>query len=476
MATGLGYKAKASWNNSGYAAAWGIISANGFGKYNKIPYVSESISDAYGWLKDDVLDGSQGRASMVNVSILPNGNLELQGSYLGMGNIIACAMGYERVRSLTILESPDITTPVLTGRTATGGTSGTLVDSGASWTTNQFAGMYVRNEEFWASDNSANCWVGRIASNNGTTLTLADSWGAPHNGDSYSIGYSFLHKYEMSKNLHQETFASIITSEDSFLNTGYCTRVGCLLIDKGVQVWEWERCMVESIAFKMTADGLKVTAEIVPYLRDITPDLTDSSGCMFHALENTAYAGGLVLRPNRILRGDATFRIDDYSASTELTNADDLGISEFELKIKNNLQSDLQTTATGKYRAEPVRSAKREVTGSFTVPRYTATTLQGKLAAGTTLMATLSCLGPVIGAGSEQEEFNIYMRALKLEKGDSPVAGPQPLEEKYTFTCLAPAGDSDGMPTESEGTDNSEVIITMRNANPYNAFMDQGAE
>lgn len=477
MATGLGYKSKAAWVMGSYLNTW-PAAVGGSSLYSQIPFISESLSESYGWLNDDTLDGSQGRANMVNVSILPNGNLELQGSYLGLGNIIACAMGYERMRSLTILESPDITTAVTSG-TASGGAAGTLIDTGAGWVVNAYAGMFVRNETLAASSNVGNIGVARIASNTEDTLTLADGWTtAPGNGDLYTIGYSFLHKYEMSKNLHSELITNIISSEDAFLNAAYINRRADLLIDKGVQVWEWENCMIESITFKLTADGLKVSVEVIPYLRDITPDVTDMTDTYvkYHALQNTAYAGGLILKPNRILRGDATFRIDDYSAAAALSSADNIGISEFELKIKNNLQIDLQTTATGKYRAEPVRNGKREVTGSFTAPRYVSTTLQGKLAAGTVMMASLSCLGPVIGAGSEQEELNIYMRALKLEKGESPVSGPQALEEKYNFTCLNPAGVSAGMPAMSEGTDNSEVIITMRNANPYNAFMNQIVE
>ena len=471
MATGLGYATKAAWRMAGPATAWGSIVQATCGSYHKIPYKSESLSENYGWLNQDVLDGSQGRSTMNHVSILPNGNLELQGSYLGLGPIIACCMGYERVRSLTILESPDYYA-VTTG-TASGGAAGTLIDTGAGWVVNAYAGMYVRNEELAASDNSGNIGVRRIVSNTEDTLTVTPDWTtAPDNGDSYTIGAVFAHQYEMAKNMHQELASDIITTEDAWKNAAYITRVGTLLIDKGVQVWEWERCMVESIEFKLNQDGLMVTAELIPYLRDITPGVTDSSVWKYHALQDTAYAGGIILKPNRVLRGDATFTIGDFSTSSDGRAA--LGISEFTLKIKNNLDTETQTTATGKYRAEPVRNGKREVTGSLAVPRYTSTTLQGKLAAGTMQMAGLSFVGPEISTpGADTEVLLIQMRSFLLEKGESPVSGAQALDEKYNFKCFAPDGNPSGFLSESAGSDNSEVIILNTNADPFNAFMGQ---
>jgi hypothetical protein len=179
------------------------------------------------------------------------------------------------------------------------------------------------------------------------------------------------------------------------------------------------------------------------------------------------------LKNSRILRGDATFRLDSYSTGTALTSADNLGITEFELKIKNNLQADLQTTGTGYFRAEPVRMGRREVTGSFTVPRHIAVTRLSNYTAADMLMASLTFSNATAIWGYYEAFLKLWIRSLKLTKADVAVPGPEVLEEKFNFTAISPAGDSAGMPADSEGADNSEVIIELQNADPFNYFMGQ---
>lgn len=62
-----------------------------------------------------------------------------------------------------------------TSVTATGGSATTVVDSGASWTTNQFQGAYIRALTGTAGNIGQ---IREIASNNGTTLTLATAFPA----------------------------------------------------------------------------------------------------------------------------------------------------------------------------------------------------------------------------------------------------------------------------------------------------------
>jgi hypothetical protein len=98
-------------------------------------------------------------------------------------NTEACWMWNSQVMALTK------TPKALTTGAATGGSTTTVVDSGASWTVNQFAGGYVRMKDGTAGNIGK---VSRIASNTSTTLTLAEAMpSGVASGDDYEISGVF---------------------------------------------------------------------------------------------------------------------------------------------------------------------------------------------------------------------------------------------------------------------------------------------
>ncbi|NDC57823.1 MAG: hypothetical protein EBZ50_03135 [Alphaproteobacteria bacterium] len=89
-----------------------------------------------------------------------------------------------RMRPMGVQASGD------TAQTTTGGSTTTLVRSGASWTVNQWAGWYC-----WISAGTGAGQMARIVSNTATTLTLVDAvtggalGAAIGSGATYTIGY-----------------------------------------------------------------------------------------------------------------------------------------------------------------------------------------------------------------------------------------------------------------------------------------------
>lgn len=475
---GKGYLSKAAlriigYNSGAYAypTALGTPTPQTLGAYDQIPFISESVQEKLAWLDDATLDGTAGRSKLDNISNIGGGSIDLRGGYYGIGPIIAAAMGYERVRDATsIAESPTVTTS--DSGTASAGAASTLTDSSKSWTTNVYVGRFVRITTIAASPNGK-IDVRRITSNTGTVLTVSPNWTTnPGSGDTYEIIRACVHTYEMSENLHSEPITNILA--DAWNTSAYIVRLAVMAVDKGVASWEWQACAIEELNFKLNKDGLFITAELVPFgvdRRTSSRNATSTTWSYHYHIPNNVTLDDAYLKNFRILRGDATFRLGSYSTSVSLDSSNNLGITEFELKIKNNLQVDLQTTSSGKYRVEPVRSGRREVSGSLMVPRHVATTRLSNYTDQDMLMASLVFAGPSSGSVAHGLEF--WMRSLKLTKADVQVGGPQVLEEKFNFTCLQPAGTSSGMPSPSTGAANSEVIIKLSNFDPFNYFMGQ---
>ena len=88
-----------------------------------------------------------------------------------------------RVRDLYSTDAQAMTVRALSSDgTATGGTTTTLVDTGKSWQTNEWAGFTVKHS---GGDEQS-----IVASNTATTLTLQYAWGAaPTAGTDYTLGY-----------------------------------------------------------------------------------------------------------------------------------------------------------------------------------------------------------------------------------------------------------------------------------------------
>ncbi len=475
-----GYASKAAFRLQGrtvagalYPTTLGTPTPETLGPYDLLPFKSESIAAIMGFQDDDSLNGGAGIVQSSNISRLPSGSIDINGHYIGLDQLIAACMGFEKIRTDAALESPGYMlgyggAAAISG-TSTGSTGDTLSDSGASFPTT-VVGEYVRLEEL-TTDPDLYAQVRRIIARPSTTqIQVYPDWtDNPPNGTPYTIASVFQHQYEFSKNMHTEIASDVITTPWDSL--AYLARWGVLAIDKQISVWEWQACFVNSLKFKLDKEGLLITAEIIPFWKDNrTADRNSSSSTWGYHPVN--------LRVQKRIRfADCQFALGLQSSPGNFSEQL-LGISSLEWEINNNLQTDLQTLSSGLYREEPARNGKRTVTGSFTIPRYRSDDRLDNYDDEDLLTAMLLCTGPdITGGGSTESNFEAFFRALKLKKADAPASGPELLEEKYEFQCLQPptatSWSSYSVFTLTTGAENSELIIRTYGSYPFNNYMGQ---
>ena len=462
----------------GWPAVLGTPTPLDIGAYSLLPALSEGISDNESHLQDDVLDGSAGVAILDLISRLPSGGVELGARFNSLEQVFAAALGFEKLRTTTTLESPAVTSVVV--GPATGGTTTTVVKAAAGWTPNAYEGAFVRMEKVGASPNAV-MEVRRIVSNDATTLTVTPAFAtAPVNTDPFTVFRVATHTFECAKNMHAEKITDLLSLP--YDTTKWLTREGVLGISKlPLGVWEYQAAMINKLKVKLSAkDGLTLTAEFLPFGYDIrtTGRNSDPAAWAHNALSALTSIGGSVaqlVKPfRRVHFKDFVFRIGDYNASA-LGSTDILGISEIEFEIDNGLAGEDQDTKNGIYRIEPIRSKKRVVKGKITRPRFNSTTRITALRAETFQKMDLVATGPSMfmagPAGTHTLEF--YFPKIKLTSPAAPVPGASPLTEVLEFQALQPELVVSGMPTVSLGADNSEVFVKTTSLYPFNDFMGQ---
>lgn len=477
MPIGTGYKARAGFRLVGYApgsfaypVALGTPVPDTLGAFDLLPFTKEAISPATAWQADNTLDGYSAYREHNNVARLAGGSLDLNGRYLGLNQLLAAGMGYERVRTSTVLERPEFATRLngaapITG-TVTASTGTTLTDAAANFPTT-VVGEFVRLEKLGTNGDIYH-QVRRITARPATTqITIAPDWvDNPVAATPYKIARTFAHQFEFSKNMHLE-LASEVLANPWNANARF-VRWGTLAIDKQNGVWEWQGVYVESLAFKLDQDGLQITAELLPFWYDLRTSGRNASAATWGYHPETSYAV-----TKRIRFADCKFQLGPHGG--DLDDSHRVGIASLEFSIKNNLQADLQTLASGLYREEPGRNAKRDVNGSFTVPRYMSNARINHYTAGDLLMAVLTCTGPTLdGLGADLATLLAFFRALRIEQADAPVDGAGLIAEKYNFRGLQPPSQSGtNLPQPSAGAENGELIISTWDHNPFNYFMGQ---
>lgn len=475
MAIGAGYKSKAGFRIIGFAAsdlaypvALGTPLPGTIQAFDQVAFTKELLTPNSEFQLDETLDGKSGFSATNNVSRLPSGSLDVNGTYLGLNQLLSALFGFEKVRVTAALESPVYETigggaAALSG-TITASTASSLTDSGASFPTS-IVGDFVRLEKLGAN---ADIYyqVRRITARpSSTQITIAPDWtDIPPATTPYKIARTFTHTYEFSKNMHRELGSDLITG--IWNANARFVRWGVLGIDKTVSVHEWQGCYVNSMKFKLDREGVTMTFELLPFWFDLRTSGRNSSasGWAFHAESYHVRS--------RIRFADCEFYLGAHAAS-DLSAGNKIGINSLEFSIENDLQGDLQTLLSGLYRDEPARNGKRRVTGSFTVPRHTSNARLSNYTAGDLLMAELIASGPALDSVLAAKHY-LFFRSLKLSKAEASVAGAEIIEEKYDFQCLIPPSASGATwPTPTAGADNSELIWRTFDHYPFNNYMGQ---
>ena len=206
--------------------------------------------------------------------------------------------------------------------------------------------------------------------------------------------------------------------------------------------------MFNSMNIRGNASGVRISFDLIP--QDL--DLNSST--------NTASSSWSIANGdwNYIQFQDLALWIDDYSISVPLTSADAIGVSEFEIKLANNLKAK-QDSQSGQLIADPRRAKKRTVAGSFTMQRYESDTLLDKLGAQTACMAMFRFTGPEIGATGYYLTMWLWLPNLKFDVIDAPLGGRGIIPVTHTFTAEIPAAVPSGFPAGAD----KELYIQIQN-------------
>ena len=452
------------------------------GSSDQIPFTSEGVEQEHSIEVAETITGSPGVGSAERVSIMGGGSVEVSGTYDGMDGLIACAMGYEH-SGTSSTQKPDYTkgTGEISG-TATGGSASTVVDSGNPFGSNDAQiGKFVRIKGNVARSGQ----VRRITDSTNSTLTVSPNFDAnPAASDGYEVSNEFQHLFEMSKQLNDELWTD---ENSSYPTTGVGTsndkiiRRGTFGVEKGTSVWVWRSCYVNSMTLAASAgSGLTGSFELIPFNLD-KGSATNTASTTWDWKHGKSGANLFTPQENeRAMFSDvAYFRIGAYSTVSggALSSSDDYGISDFSISVNNNLSADAQSTTSGVHRMEPVRGGHREVSGSFSLPRYDSDTFINWLNNQTKLMAQIQFQGSTMETIARK--FEIFLSSIVLTKGSAPVGGPDALTQSFEFTALVPAGQpywSDGTPVQNITAPRSEMVIQVTNQNPYHMLRDQNKE
>ncbi len=442
-----------------------------------IPLLSESIDEGVNLSFDETIIGSPAISGGDKVSILPSGGLDAAAFYDGLDALIFAVLGFEKPEAG---DGPVAQSGTALTSTASGATS--YKDAGNPFVAGD-VGKFIQT-----LDGAAEGQVRRISAYVGAgEVTVTPAWDSnPADATTAVMAQEWLHTYEcanrMADMLWPTLYSGYPTGGVGTANDQVIRR-GDFAVSKNsaTKPWVWRGCYVNALTISIEAGGaMNISVELLPFNLDrdsatnLQAQLTewdwDNNSPLFQSNE-------------RVMFPDIQhFRLDDYSTGTALTSADDIGISKLELSINNNLAADDLDSVSGLYRVEPARSSHREITGSFSVPRYGNNIGDsGDLDAfdewrqdETTLMANLKMQGTTIA--NVARYLNMWLPSLRITNVTKPVNGPNVVVQDVTFRCLTPTGQASGFPTHNLTTPRSEVMIQTLNQCPYNQGRDQQKE
>ena len=448
--------------------------------YDLVPAVSESISDNHEWENDESIIGKAGIVGSDRVSREPGGSLSLKGKYDGLDVFFACALGGED------WSSPDWTVGTqktevdcavnAAGLVGTMNALDILAGDDDKWIKFDTSGTSDTNEGQVRHIASVDAVANTVTWANEVTQMSTDLQGIV-------IAEEFTHTFEPTNNLHDQLWTDVYSD---YPTAGVGTSSDLLIrrftlgVAKAVSLHVWRSVMVNSLKISGSAkSGVNIEADLVPFDR-----VTDSLGALRQ--DGTTVAGwktNLKWNPSalfspdtneNIMFSDLTFRIDDYSTSVALTSADNYGISAFEINIANNLKTDDHDSVSGEYRKQPVRNSQRLITGSFTLPRYTADDFIDYHANDTVLMAHFNFVGSTMTTITRA--FQIWIPSLKITGHKEQVAGPGIVNEVISWQAYIPAGQAMSFPAYGITDPNPDIQIQTTNRNAFSMFRDQCAE
>jgi len=496
MGNGLGTNAKAAFRiesdqgmvSGGYPTTETTADAEEvlLDGYDLVPLLSEGVEEEYGYEPDNTLLGVASVQALDNISIEGGGSLECLGMYDGLDALIACTLGYEVGRATA---SPDSVVgtalAVITG--GAGQTASNWKDNGTPFTSTAVdVGKFIR-----VTNGSGEGQVRRISAfTSSSEVTITPNWDdPPASTETGELDTEFEHLYECSNRLSDELHNLVDASYPTGGVGGATDQVfrrGTLGFRKqSTTPWIWRSVMVNSMSLSASAkSGLTASFDLVPFNLDRASATNGANSD-----DNWAFSESPLFTPGENQRvlfnhlgGNGFIRIDAF-ANGAMTSADEYGISDISIQVNNNLKADDQDSVTTPYRVEPARGGHREVTGSFTMPRYAADTFFAWVKADTILQMHIYFAGSTIS--TVQRRLEIFICSMKLTSGSAPVGGPDVLTQTFDFQAITPASAPTFIagaapipqnPTQILITPRSEIMIRTTNQMPFSMFRDQNKE
>ncbi len=453
---------------------------------DQIPLLSESIENEHGFELDETLNGTPGISNMDRVSLMGSGPAECLGMYDGLNQLIACVTGFENPEAT---DSPaDQNATALTGGAMA---AGTWVDSGTPFAAID-VGKFIR-----VTNGGGEGQVRRISGyTNTSTVSITPNWSVtPSAGHTAKMAEEFLHLYELAPQLDDILFATLDNNQNFTYPTGGVGGATDLLVRRGTLgflkqsniPWIWRSCMINSMTISIVAgESMKISFDVLPFDLDQASNTNGANSADAWAFTHGKPSSGsnAIFQPNQQIlfnhmSGSGFMRIDTFAGGA-MTSADEYGFNSFTMTLNNNLKGDDQDALTGVYRTKPVRAGFREVTGSFSMPRYESDTFRDWAKAQTILQMHLLLSGSTIV--SSARSFEIFISSMKIVKPTAPLSGANAITPTFDFRALIPVSAPTfiagglGNPTQIITKPRSEMMIRTLNQDPYNAFRDQQQE
>jgi len=208
---------------------------------------------------------------------------------------------------------------------------------------------------------------------------------------------------------------------DDELDAGYHATIS---IDKQVSMWNFIGCKINGFTLSVNSDRLlQISFDILGYDWDVDNTILGGSLATtpFSNINNT------VLTPWKLK--DFTFRIGD--TDNILTSDDDIEVSDFTISFDRKLSGHEFPSATTNS-IEPKESDRRDVSIDFTLPRYDSDTLFTEFGEDDLLQILVFAQD----VGANNEDFYIYLPAVKLRNPSNPASGTGLLVPSFSADCF----------------------------------------
>jgi len=302
---------------------------------------------------------------------------------------------------------PTYTTPIVSG-TATGGSTTTLVKTGAGWTAHAYQNKYV------SITGGTGAGQTRLISDNTTdTLTVA-TWTAPTGTSTFEIdGGIAQHNYDLAASLDGK-FAT-------------------LALNKVVNIEEATSAKIMGMSLKGSIGnpieiGFKILANDI---------IWDSAVNTLATFANVTYRD----QKNRALFNQGVYRLNTQGSSA-LADGDKIYPTEFELTADRKMAGVYGAGGVFNTIDEPTNDGIPEVKLRLTFPRYTAATYFTEWAANTAKKMDMIFTGLLI-SGSSYRKLSLWFPHLKYASAEAPERR-EIIQNTVDFNCLsadaAPAG------------------------------------